>query len=66
VVPRRAVTRVDGKPTVFLEVSEGVVEPRPVELGAEDVDSVAVLSGLKAGDKVVAAGVLALKAEVFR
>lgn len=66
VVPRRAVTRVDGKPTVFLEVSEGVVEPRPVELGAEDVDSVAVLSGLEAGDKVVAAGVLALKAEVFR
>lgn len=66
VVPRRAVTRVDGKPTVFLQVSEGVVEPRPVEVGAEDVDSVAVINGLKAGDIVVAAGVLALKAEVFR
>ncbi|MDP3237675.1 MAG: efflux RND transporter periplasmic adaptor subunit [Myxococcales bacterium] len=66
VVPRGAVTRVDGKPTVFLQVSEGVVEPRSVELGAEDVDSVAVTRGLKAGDTVVAGGVLALKAEVFR
>lgn len=66
VVPRIAVTRIDGKPTVFALVKEGVVEPRVVELGAEDTDSVAVLKGLRAGERVVSSGVLALKAEVFR
>jgi membrane fusion protein, heavy metal efflux system len=66
VVPRTAVTRIDGKPTVFVLVKEGVVEPRQVDVGAEDSDSVAVLKGLGAGDRVVSAGVLALKAEVFR
>ncbi|MCU0695318.1 MAG: efflux RND transporter periplasmic adaptor subunit [Myxococcaceae bacterium] len=66
VVPRSAITRIDGKPTVFVQVGEGVVEPRQVELGPEDTDDVAVLKGLKAGEKVVTGGVLALKAEVFR
>jgi cobalt-zinc-cadmium efflux system membrane fusion protein len=66
VVPRSAITRIDGKPTVFVQVSDGVVEPRQVELGAEDTDDVAILKGLKAGEKVVTGGVLALKAEVFR
>jgi cobalt-zinc-cadmium efflux system membrane fusion protein len=66
VVPRVAITRIDGKPTVFLQVGDGVVEPRQVELGAEDTDDVAVLKGLDAGNKVVTGGVLALKAEVFR
>ncbi|MBL8923441.1 MAG: efflux RND transporter periplasmic adaptor subunit [Myxococcaceae bacterium] len=65
-VPRAAVTRVDGRPTVFVEVGEGVVEPRPVELGIEDNDHVAILKGLKSGERVVSTGVLALKAEVFR
>lgn len=66
VVPRAAVTRIDGKPTVFVQVGDGVVEPRVIELGASDTGKVAVLKGLKAGDQVVAGGVLALKAEVFR
>lgn len=65
-VPRTAVTRIDGKPTVFVQVGEGVVEPRQVDTGAEDADQVAILKGLKSGEKVVVAGVLALKAEVFR
>jgi cobalt-zinc-cadmium efflux system membrane fusion protein len=65
-IPRSAITRVDGRPTVFVRVGDGLVEPRPVQLGAEDSDSVAVLKGLKAGEQVVSAGVLALKAEVFR
>jgi cobalt-zinc-cadmium efflux system membrane fusion protein len=66
VVPRPAITRIDGKPTVFVQVSEGVVEPRAVELGPEDTDRVAIVKGLDAGDQVVTGGVLALKAEVFR
>lgn len=65
-VPREAVTRVDGKPTVFVQAGEGRVEPRQVELGPEDARHVAVDSGLEAGEQVVVKGVLALKAEVFR
>lgn len=65
-VPRTAVTRVDGRPTVFVQVGDGVVEPRHVELGIEDNDHVAILKGLKSGENVVSTGVLALKAEVFR
>lgn len=65
-VPRVAVTRIDGKPTVFVKVGETAVEPRELKLGAEDADDVAVVEGLQAGDEVVTSGVLALKAEVFR
>jgi cobalt-zinc-cadmium efflux system membrane fusion protein len=65
-VPRVAVTRIDGKPTVFVKVGQTAVEPRELKLGAEDADDVAVVEGLKAGDEVVTSGVLALKAEVFR
>lgn len=65
-VPLSAVTRVDGVPTVFVKVGPQAVEPRSIKTGSEDEDSIAVLSGLKAGESVVSAGVLALKAEVFR
>ena len=65
-VPKTAVTRIDGEPTVFVSVAQGKVEPRNVQLGPEDADDVAILSGLAAGDRVVTRGVLALKAEVFR
>lgn len=65
-VPRDAVTRVDGKPTVFVQAGDGRVQPRQVELGPEDAKHVAVDSGLEAGEQVVVHGVLALKAEVFR
>lgn len=65
-VPKSAVTRVDGKPTVFVRAGENKVEPRVLELGPEDADDVSVTKGLKVGDEVVVHGVLALKAEVFR
>jgi cobalt-zinc-cadmium efflux system membrane fusion protein len=65
-VPRQAVTRIDGTPTVFVRVSDTSVEPRSIKVGAEDATSVAVLEGLKPGESVVTSGVLALKAEVFR
>lgn len=66
VVPKSAITRVDGKPTVFVELEPGRVQPRTVELGAEAADRVAVLGGLTEGQRVISGGVLALKAEVFR
>lgn len=65
-VPRAAVTRVDGQPTVFVQAGEGRVQPRTVALGPEDNDFVAVAAGLEADEQVVVRGVLALKAEVFR
>lgn len=65
-VPRQAVTRIDGTPTVFVKVSDTAVEPRGIKLGAEDARSVAVVEGLNEGEVVVTSGVLALKAEVFR
>lgn len=65
-VPRTAVTRVDGKPTVFVKVAANAVEPRELKVGSEDADEIAVLEGLTKGDEVVTHGVLALKAEVFR
>lgn len=65
-VPRAAISRVDGKPTVLLMVGPGTVEPRAVELGAADHDEVAVLDGLKEGDEIVEGGLFALKSEIFR
>ena len=53
VVPRGAVTSVDGKPTVFLSIDGLSVEPRAVQLGGQDGDSVEVLKGLQEGDRVV-------------
>lgn len=65
-IPKSAVTRIDGKPTVFVQAGTDAVEPRNLKLGPEDTEDVAVVEGLKAGEQVVVSGVLALKAEVFR
>jgi multidrug efflux pump subunit AcrA (membrane-fusion protein) len=65
-VPRTAVTRIDGKPTVLVLVGEGTVEPRAIRLGAEDREKAAVIEGLKEGDKVIIGGLFALKSEIFR
>lgn len=65
-VPREAVTRVDGKPVVFVALNDTSVEFRQVKLGLEDADSVAILDGVKPGEKVVTGGVFALKSEIFR
>jgi membrane fusion protein, heavy metal efflux system len=66
VVPRDAVTSVDGKPTVFVAHDALSVEPRAITLGGQDGDRVEVLSGLTEGDRVVIKGVFALKSEIFR
>lgn len=65
-VPRPAVTRIDGAPTVFVRKGALAVEPRRVKVGADDGAQIAVLEGLAEGDEVVTSGLLALKAEVFR
>jgi membrane fusion protein, heavy metal efflux system len=65
-VPKSSITFVDGKPTAFLVVAPGLVEPHPVELGPDDGEHVAIRQGLRAGDSVITDGLFALKAEIFR
>jgi membrane fusion protein, heavy metal efflux system len=65
-VPRVAVTRIDGKPMVLVLIGPGVVEPREVKLGAEDDQDIAILEGLRDGERVVAEGLFALKSELYR
>ncbi|MBK6694945.1 MAG: efflux RND transporter periplasmic adaptor subunit [Myxococcales bacterium] len=66
VVPRDAVTTVDGKATVFLVHEETAVEPRAVIVGSRDGTRVQIKQGLEVGERVVVKGVFALKSEVFR
>ena len=65
-VPKVAVTRVDGKPTVFVVHDKNTVEPRQVQVGPEDTQRVAIVSGLKEGDKIVMDGMFSLKSEIYR
>lgn len=65
-VSRRAVTRVDGQPTVFVLLDKNTVEPRVVTLGMQDPEHVAVVKGLKEGERVVVGGMFALKSEIYR
>jgi cobalt-zinc-cadmium efflux system membrane fusion protein len=66
VLPRDAVTSVDGKTTVFVAHDETSVEPRAVTLGRQDGHRVEIIDGLTRGERVVVNGVFALKSEIFR
>ena len=66
VLPRNAVTTVDGKPTVFVSHDATSVEPRAIELGRQDGQQVEVTNGLREGERVVVNGLFALKSEIFR
>jgi cobalt-zinc-cadmium efflux system membrane fusion protein len=65
-VPKAALTFVDSKPTVLVLAGPGLVEPRAVELGAEDGERVCIKQGLRAGESVITDGLFALKSEIFR
>jgi Cu(I)/Ag(I) efflux system membrane fusion protein/cobalt-zinc-cadmium efflux system membrane fusion protein len=53
VVPASSVLQSGARQIVFLDRGQGTLEPREVETGARVDDAVAVLKGLKAGDRVV-------------
>ncbi|MDR3504886.1 MAG: FixH family protein [Acidocella sp.] len=53
VVPSSAVLQSGSRAIAFLDHGEGNLEPRVIQTGPAFDDSVVVLSGLKAGDKVV-------------
>jgi cobalt-zinc-cadmium efflux system membrane fusion protein len=65
-LPRAAVTSVDGKPTVFVSHDALSVEPRTVALGGQDAEHIEILSGIEPGERIAVAGVFALKSEIFR
>ena len=65
-LPREAVTSVDGKPTVFVMNDANSVEPRQITTGSRDGNRVEIASGLKPGERVAVSGVFALKSELFR
>jgi cobalt-zinc-cadmium efflux system membrane fusion protein len=65
-LPREAITSVDGKQTVFVEHDATSVEPRAVTTGARDGTRVEIIQGLAAGERVAVSGVFALKSEIFR
>lgn len=65
-VPRAAVTEINGKPAVFVRQADGDFELHPVTLGQAALGDIAVLSGLRAGEVVVVDGVFNLKSVLLR
>lgn len=64
VVPRTALQTIDGRTVIFVEEEEGAFEPRTVIVGTSDEVFAAIRSGLEAGERYVAVGGFALKAEL--
>ncbi|HWM92454.1 MAG TPA: efflux RND transporter periplasmic adaptor subunit [Thermoanaerobaculia bacterium] len=62
-VPATALQRMDDEWIVFLPRGEGRFEVRPVERGRDLGNEVAILSGLKPGERVVVEGAFVLRAE---
>jgi Cu(I)/Ag(I) efflux system membrane fusion protein len=63
VIPRQAALVTGNRQLVFVEDAAGRFVPRPVVLGAETDSLVQVLSGLAAGERVVATAAFLLDAE---
>jgi len=61
VVPREAVQRGKDGPYVVVVDGGDVAHPRPVKLGAEDTNVIAVTGGLSPGEKVVTVSAFPLK-----
>ncbi len=66
VLPRAAVTDLDGRSVVFVRSGDGVFERRDVVTGEAAGDRVAITSGVKAGDPVVVDGASTLRSIVLR
>lgn len=66
VVPRSAVTEVHERPVVFVRHADDDFELHEVVLGASAPGKVAVLHGLREGERVVSAGVFTLKSVLLR
>lgn len=65
-VPLAAIQTGSAGKMVFVERADGAFEVRPVRVGEEYGDAVAILDGLREGERVVAGGSFALKSEMER
>jgi cobalt-zinc-cadmium efflux system membrane fusion protein len=65
-VPQEAIQEMNGHAIVFVASAAGRFHARPVETGSRAGGSVAILSGLAAGDKVVIRGAFLLKSEMLK
>jgi len=65
-LPEMALQSMDGGSVVFVKTREGVFEVRPVRTGERSGELVEIVGGLKAGEEVVTAGSLTLKAELLK
>jgi cobalt-zinc-cadmium efflux system membrane fusion protein len=66
VIPRDAVQQVHGKPVAFVEVQPGSYAMRELSLGRQAGPDVAVLAGVRAGERVVTEGAFYLKSIVLK
>jgi membrane fusion protein, copper/silver efflux system len=63
VVPSSAVLNSGDRQTVFVDRGSGSFEPRPVTIGEQFGDRTVILSGLKAGERIVTSGNFLLDSE---
>lgn len=63
IVPRSSVLSTGERNLVFVKRSDGMLEPHPVVLGISNDEQVQILSGLSAGDTVVASATFLVDAE---
>ncbi len=63
VLPTGAVIQGNGRSTVFMEESKGKFKEVEVKTGKQKDDLLEILSGVKAGDRVVVEGAMLLKAQ---
>jgi cobalt-zinc-cadmium efflux system membrane fusion protein len=66
VVPRGAVTEINGKPVVFVRHPDDDFELHPVVLGRAALGKIEVLSGLREAEEVVVDGAFTLKSLVLK
>ena len=57
-LPQRAVLEGPGTKIVLTVNAQGIVEPRPVQVGDWSGDDWIILDGLKAGDQVIVDGIV--------
>jgi Cu(I)/Ag(I) efflux system membrane fusion protein len=62
-VPRSAVLQTGERSLVFVKAGNGQLQPREVKVGSASEDRIEILSGLRAGETVVASGTFLVDAE---
>jgi membrane fusion protein, copper/silver efflux system len=63
VIPESAVVQAGARALVFLDLADGSLQPRPVEIGAKVAGGVQVLAGLAEGERVVSSANFLLDSE---